>query len=359
MNAKSKLWKTVLVGGVPGIIMGTAGAAVASEVMNDEPVAENPEEAAEETAEVVETSQSTVDYEPVMAVEGEGLAVAHVDDDMSFGEAFAAARAEVGPGGLFVWHGNVYNTYTAEEWSAMDDDDRAEFAQMYQNTEVSYESDPMPQPEPEPQPEPVPGPSPVVDDDEQGLHIYGEEVYENEDGSVDTYIDAEVEGHSAVFVDVGSDETVDLAIVDLNDNAEIEDNEMLYVADSGMTVDDLYEMSSDSVNVNNDHDQEAVQVEVYDVTQYENEEGAIVTLADAEVEGHAAIIADLDGDIMLDTMAVDFNDNLTIEDDEIMDIADMGMTVGDLTGDAQSDMYLASNDLGDDYVNDADTSAFV
>ena len=34
-----------------------------------------------------------------------------VTDEMSFGEAFAAARAEVGAGGAFEWRGEVYNTY--------------------------------------------------------------------------------------------------------------------------------------------------------------------------------------------------------------------------------------------------------
>ena len=50
-----------------------------------------------------------------------------VDDSMSFGQAFAAARHEVGPGGLFVWHGNTYGTYYGNEWNAMSPDDRAQY----------------------------------------------------------------------------------------------------------------------------------------------------------------------------------------------------------------------------------------
>lgn len=38
-----------------------------------------------------------------------------VNDEMSFNEAFAAARSEVGAGGAFEWRGNVYGTYYAEE----------------------------------------------------------------------------------------------------------------------------------------------------------------------------------------------------------------------------------------------------
>lgn len=38
-----------------------------------------------------------------------------VNDDMSFEQAFAAAREKVGAGGIFVWHGEAYNTFYAEE----------------------------------------------------------------------------------------------------------------------------------------------------------------------------------------------------------------------------------------------------
>ncbi|HLO91307.1 MAG TPA: hypothetical protein VK172_09095 [Lentimicrobium sp.] len=38
-----------------------------------------------------------------------------VHDGMSFEEAFAAAREDTGPGGVFAWHGEYYNTFYAEE----------------------------------------------------------------------------------------------------------------------------------------------------------------------------------------------------------------------------------------------------
>ena len=50
-----------------------------------------------------------------------------INDEMSFSEAFAAARKEVGPGGVFEWRGNVYNTYYAEEWNAMSQEEKDEF----------------------------------------------------------------------------------------------------------------------------------------------------------------------------------------------------------------------------------------
>ncbi len=38
-----------------------------------------------------------------------------VNDNMSFAEAFAAARAELGPGGVFEWNGQLYGTFYATE----------------------------------------------------------------------------------------------------------------------------------------------------------------------------------------------------------------------------------------------------
>lgn len=51
-----------------------------------------------------------------------------VSDDMSFSQAFAAARAEVGAHGIFGWHGGVYHTYYADEWHALPTSYRAEFS---------------------------------------------------------------------------------------------------------------------------------------------------------------------------------------------------------------------------------------
>ncbi len=50
-----------------------------------------------------------------------------MSDDLSFGQAFAAARAEMGPGGSFAWRGQVYGTYYRNEWNAMSAADRHDF----------------------------------------------------------------------------------------------------------------------------------------------------------------------------------------------------------------------------------------
>lgn len=87
MTTKKRMAKKVIVGGISGIVLGASSMATAGNAI------------IEDIAEDVQGSGG--DYE-----------------DMSFGEAFAAAREDLGPGETFEWHGNVYSTYTAEEWNA-------------------------------------------------------------------------------------------------------------------------------------------------------------------------------------------------------------------------------------------------
>ena len=100
MKAKNKwIWATT--GGVSVLVLGGAGALYAtSDKKNDD---------------------NNVDDE-----ESE-LQVAEVSDDLSFSEAFAEARDEVGAGGVFYWHGGIYGTYYKDEWDAMTDEEKQEF----------------------------------------------------------------------------------------------------------------------------------------------------------------------------------------------------------------------------------------
>lgn len=104
------VWQPVLMGGIPGILIGAVGMHGIQEAM----------------------AQSVVEPEDVPeGIDGE-VHVAHsVTNDMSFSEAFASARAEVGAGGAFVWHGNVYGTYRADdaEWMEMTAEERAEHSE--------------------------------------------------------------------------------------------------------------------------------------------------------------------------------------------------------------------------------------
>lgn len=60
-----------------------------------------------------------------------------VTDDMTFGDAFAAARADVGCGGTFLWHGGVYGTYNAAEWNELTADEQAAWQSTIRWNEVA------------------------------------------------------------------------------------------------------------------------------------------------------------------------------------------------------------------------------
>lgn len=75
-----------------------------------------------------------------------------INDNMTFDNAYAAARGEVGPGGIFSWHGQVYNTYTVEEWQGLSLSQRQEFLSDvgFKPIEDDKKLSPLPVPTPEP-----------------------------------------------------------------------------------------------------------------------------------------------------------------------------------------------------------------
>ncbi|MCY7350496.1 MAG: hypothetical protein LH606_07490, partial [Cytophagaceae bacterium] len=58
---------------------------------------------------------------------GDDIQIGIVNDGLSFEEAFQVARTQTGPGGVFAWHGQVYNTYQKEEWMGLSLAQRQEF----------------------------------------------------------------------------------------------------------------------------------------------------------------------------------------------------------------------------------------
>ena len=71
----------------------------------------------------------------------EQVNVVDINDDMSFAEAFAQARAELGPGGAFEWRGGVFGTYLREEWNSMSHSEQQEFTATALNTSLHAHQD--------------------------------------------------------------------------------------------------------------------------------------------------------------------------------------------------------------------------
>lgn len=223
------------------------------------------------------------------------VSVAHgVNDDMSFTEAFNTARTEVGPGGAFEWHGNIYHTYNKDEWDNMSAEDKAAFGQHFswtgsttaQNDEVevvnvhtaghtnghttghttghtaghataqteTVQAQPVAQgpqgDEPNyitgnqgPHPQPVTSNEPHTVSEESDVQILG---VSHDDETGYTFAQLSVDNHDAIMVDIDGDHEFDVLAVDFNDNGKLEDNE--YVNISGGHITEAYAQQMAAIN---------------------------------------------------------------------------------------------------------------
>lgn len=242
-DARSPMWQSVLVGGVPGILIGAIGGALGTSAYGQSEAEEPGDEPGGSSPEGVEIHE------------------AHsVNDDMSFSEAFAAARAEVGPGGAFVWHGHVYGTYRGDdpEWQEMSQAERAEHSHQILSqvhagpyTPSNNEPDIVPVNNEEPvnsedpvnPEEPVnPEDSNVSDEDvasEVDVRIVGVDQFDTEDGGQVNVGYGEVDGLNAAFVDSDGDGEVDTVLIDENGDGSVTMDEVYDATGAGITVEDM------------------------------------------------------------------------------------------------------------------------
>ena len=215
-------WKHVTLGGVSGILMGAglmyAGQAVAS-IKNESAVdAPADENSAEQQA------------------SGPDIPVAQMHNDMSFGEAFAAARAEVGPGGVFIWHGGIYNTYTAEEWNGMTAEQKSDFCH-HVNPGVHVHEIPTPTDEhPDVAVQPATENDAHADSDNADVQVVEQQITQNFDMGEDVHIVgyANAEGHLVVGYDTTGDGQADVAIIDMDDNLMPSDSDVIMDREGNM-----------------------------------------------------------------------------------------------------------------------------
>ena len=217
-------WINVTLGGVSGILLG------AGLMYGAKAYAERSEEpsTAETEPQPEDPNASQTDGEgnggETIATETQ-VEVAPPADDMSFGEAFAAARAAVGPDGVFVWHGGVYSTHTAEEWNAMSHQQQnGTIAQVPVTTPANQITTPPDDTHTEPGIEPGPASNPGDD-----VAVVG----------VD-----EVDGHMTSFLDVDGDGEADIAIIDVDDNQQLSDVDIVTNGEDIATIADLREMGT-------------------------------------------------------------------------------------------------------------------
>ena len=241
-NKKGSFWQGVLVGGIPGILLGSAGTVFAAQapVHDEEGAEEVNEEIVEPVVEEVGEENNTTAEGANIPEIGETVEVAsNVNDDMSFSEAFASARAEVGPGGVFVWNGNVYSTYYEEEWDNMTDEQKEEFSDALHNT-ASSTTEESSAPE-------YANNYHEASNAEGEVQVVSDQVVETEDGQVVRVTGVVVDGHygevydydndgkaDAALIDTNDDGSPDLAMVDENGDGYIAENEVYSMTESGM-----------------------------------------------------------------------------------------------------------------------------
>lgn len=216
-------WKKVAIGSAAGILLG-AGAIYAV--------------SGEEKQDVASTASSpTADKQPVK--------VGEVSDDMSFTDAFNSARAQVGAGGVFHWHGGIYSTYTADEWDNMTADSREEYAQAIKSeirademensyiaeahaTSHSQTADAKADVEPVSH-EPVQT-AVHQQEDVEPAYVAASQSHQdttNADDDVHVVAQGTVQGHAAAAVDLNGDGDADVAVIDVNDNNVLDDPDVV------------------------------------------------------------------------------------------------------------------------------------
>lgn len=252
-------WKEVLVGGVSGIALGAAGTLLASSI---------PLSASAETTE----EDANLDGETTSAT---AQMANGVNDSMSFSDAFNAARSEVGAGGVFEWHGNLYSTYTAEEWNNMDDAARSEFAESihwdgptheYVASNQSHFTHSTHSANNGGAANAVNGTNTNTqtpgkdDDDAPEVEIIGVE-HANIDGEHDSIIGtANVNGEAVYFIDIdGQDDEFELAVSDSNGNQQIDEGEVVDISEQHMSVSQFEQMAQANEPNHNNENEDPVQ----------------------------------------------------------------------------------------------------
>ncbi|GAB2581732.1 hypothetical protein [Spirosoma areae] len=132
-----------------------------------------------------------------------------VTDGMSFEQAFGAARAEVGMGGVFSWHGRWYNTFEKEEWSGLSLQQRQEYTEQITGEKLPVKPY-------APQVAQTPGTASGTTDQTEPVliegHLNGQRVMGldfNHDGVIDTLVMDGADGYTYRVVDASGDDGLD------------------------------------------------------------------------------------------------------------------------------------------------------
>jgi hypothetical protein len=211
--------------------------------------------------EAPETSPAVHPFDASAAPQASGI-----NDEMSFSEAFASAREELGPGGVFSWHGQDYGTFYAEEVyesgnPIIEYDTAAE--NDYQNVEVEHQIEDEPQA------------SNGGEEAPTEVHVLG--LDNNADGAVETYV-----------VDTNLDGSADALYVDGNLDGQITDEEVQII-----------------------HDPATLEAAA------EPTDGSMISV-DTNADGQDdVLLVDANSDLVVDAIGADQNQDMVIDENEV------------------------------------------
>ncbi|MCF0186634.1 MAG: hypothetical protein HUJ98_09145, partial [Bacteroidaceae bacterium] len=174
------------------------------------------------------------------------IPIAHVSDTMSFNEAFAAARQEVGPGGVFEWHGSVYGTYYASEWNAMSEEQHNEWHssvdyQAVHEDNLAYHQDN----------------GNISNEGFESTDVSAPEVEIINAGSIEIdenqTIDVALDSNGVFYIDVDQDGNIDAIAADLDGDGELDDNEIIDVSEEQVEMPIMETDYEDDLSMNDDY----------------------------------------------------------------------------------------------------------
>lgn len=265
--------------------------------------------------------QPSDNAEPHVPVASDLPVATCVNDDMTPDEAFAAARAEVGPGGIYYYHGHAQGTYYESEWNNMSPDDREDYWASVQHTHEQY------------------GPSAFQEDDQPELELV------DADEIPDMYlVDANGNDLPDAILDMDRDGVGDVLVVDI----EVENGEVVAISDAYTGEFDIDEWGGDLITEDDDFllipdDDDDIAIDLDDLDDddiiIDNDDDNLANGYSDQTDDNDDFLAEGDSD-----QTDDYNDYLAESDFDQTDDYD----------------YLAEVDLDDDIIIDnIDTSEMI
>lgn len=292
-----------------------------------------------------------------------GMKMVDTDGNMSFDEAFNEARAQLGPGGAFRWHGGLYSTYTEEEWNSMSDAEKEQYSASARsiangeetnpgvyasNAEPSNDSNIEAQHKHSGHSKTNSNIHQASDNDNhkqqmldmRDIQVGSESEMSTDDGGKFIVAEAKVNGYDAVLVDTDHDGVYDKVAIDINRNENIEDYEFHDLHDKGIVINvqdrslvalQTADNADSGITIHSEHEQTI--------------NGRTATVGVGEYKGKNVVVLDLNHDGKYDEAYVDENNNGGLDqNDTVLDLSQSNVRVGTAMAEPTSNTVEVNQD---------------